>query len=392
MDKGSGLNKVLTFKDLTLFGIASIMGSGGFNLIGEAIISGGTQFPVALAAVSTLFQGTSYVYEEVYNEFKTNTAESDLIKREFGTVAANLSSTTILLFNLISVSVILVICSKLLFPSGTWSGQISFALVLLSIMTTASLQGIEFNRDVITLSGLAVTGLLCFATLIGMIELRKGFPTAMPGAIKATPSLIHSILYFYFVLAGFDTLIKFTEESKDPDHDLARSFYASNALSSLLTIGICFAFLVVFSKHVFKENDNIVAKIVGAMLGPEAEKFTGLLSIALMVVTGFVCFLASTRYMFGIGQEKGLDLFTELNEKKAPWKAIIIAMIVIAAGILNNHVYTLVKICDLTLTVTLLLVSAAATKLAFSKGLTPWIEGLTTLGLGGLLSITTLYR
>jgi len=392
MNEGTGLKRVLTFQDLVLFGVASIMGSGGFNLIGDGIISGGSQFPVALAAVSALFQGTSYVYQEAYNEFKTNTAESDLIKQEFGQLTASAASTTILLFGLISVSVILVICSKLLFPTGTWSGQISFALVLLSMMTTTSLQGIEFNRDIITLSGLAVTGLLAFATLVGIIELREGVP-AMPAAIKVAPNLIHSILYFYFVLAGFDALIKFTEEAADPDHDLARSFYGANALSTLLTTGVCLAFLVVFSTHSFKENDNIVAKIIGTMLGPQAEQFTGLLSIALMVITGFVSFLASTRYIFSLSQEiKGLDIFTKLNEKKAPWKAILIATAIIALGILNNHVYTLVKVCDATLTVTLLLVSAAAAKLAISRGKTPWIEGLTTLGLGGLLSISTLYR
>ena len=386
-----GLKKVLTFQDLTLFGVSSIMGSGGFNLIGDGIVSGGAQFPVALTAVSALFQGTSYVYQEVYNEFKKNTAESDIIKRELGDTAANISTTTILLFNLVSVSVILVLCSKLLFPKGTWSGQISFALVLLSIMTGVALKGIEFNRDVITLSGLAVTGLLSFAALIGLIELREGLPS-MPSALRGTPNFVQSLLYFYFVLAGFDALIKFTEETKDPDHDLARSFYASNALSTLLTTGVCFAFLIVFSKQAFNENDNILAKIIGSMLGPDAEKFTGLLSIALMTVTGFVCFLAATRYMFGIGQDiKSLSMFTELNEKKAPWKAILIAMTVIGLGILNNHVYTLVKMCDITLTITLLLVSAAATKFALSKGGTPWIEGLTTLSLGGLLSMTAIY-
>lgn len=387
----TALKKALSFQDLILFGIVNIMGSGGFNLIGDGIIKGGSYFPITLALVSAIFQGTSYVYQEVYNEFKTNTAESDIIERELGTTASNISRPMILIFNLISVSVILVICSKLLFPKGTWSGQISFALMLLSIMATTALQGIELNKDIVTLSGLATVGLLSFATLVGLIELREGFPKTFPS--NASPSLIRSTLYFFFVLAGFGALIKFTEEAKDPDRDIARSFYASNALSTLLTAGVSFAFLVVFQGYTFKENENIVAKIVGTMLGEGAEQFTSLLSIALMVISGFIAFLASTRYMYGLGKEiPFLASFKELNHASAPWKAIGVSAVIIALGILNNHVYQLVKVCDITLMITLLLVSIAVTRLKISKGKIPWIEGLTTVSLGGLLSAATIYN
>jgi amino acid transporter len=369
------------------------MGSGGFNLIGEGIVSGGNYFPTTLALVSAIFQGTSYVYQEAYNEFKTNTAESDIVERELGDTASNISAITILVFNLISVSVVLVICSKLLFPKGTWTGQISFALMILSIMTTTALQGIELNKDIIALSGLATVALLSFATLLGLIELREGFPTALPTAVSGAPNLIRSSLYFFFVLAGFDALIKFTKEAKNPDQDLARSFYASNALSTLLTVGVSFAFLVLLQGRSFKENDNIVATIVGTMLGKGAEQFTGLLSIALIVVSGFIAFLAATRYMYGLGEKiPFLADFKEVNGASAPWKAIAVSAVIIGLGILNNHVYQLVKVCDATLTITLLLVSAAVTRFKITKGKVPWIEGLTTLSLGGLLSAAAMYN
>ena len=39
--ESSGLNKVLTVKDLTFFGIAAIIGGGTFSAIGNACFSGG---------------------------------------------------------------------------------------------------------------------------------------------------------------------------------------------------------------------------------------------------------------------------------------------------------------------------------------------------------------
>jgi hypothetical protein len=314
-----------------------------------------------------------------------------MIRKEFGLTASNLSNTTILLFNLISVSVVLVICSKLLFPNGTWTGQISFALALLMGMTATALQGIELDRDIITLAGFAIVCLMCFTTLVGVIEVREGFPTKMP--ISTDTNIPKSIMYFFFVLAGFDTLIKFTQEVKDPDHDLPRSFYASNAISTLLTVGICLSFLVTFQNRQFKENDNIIAKIIGKMLGPSAEQFIGLLSIVLMILTAFVCYLASTRFMYGLGEQIDmLSSLKELNKSATPWKAIVVATVIISMGILFNHVYELVKICNITFITTLLVVTAAVTKHTISKGIhIPWIEGLTTLGLGGLLSTALFY-
>jgi amino acid transporter len=385
------LKRVLSFENLLGFGIVNIMGSGGFNLIGDAVISGGPQFPLALAAVSALFQGTSLIYQEAYSAFKTNTSESDLIQKEFGSTAATASSAGILAFNLISTSTVLVICAKLLFPSGSWTGQISFALLILSVMTVISLKGIELNKEIITSAGIGIVALLSFAAMIGLVEFgTKGAPTSLPSSLQVKYSFIHSLMYFYFVLAGFDALMKFAEESKDPDHDLPRSFYASNAFSTLLTAGVCLAFLLVFTTHKFKENENIVAKIVGSVLGASAESLTGIISIGLMIVSGFVTFLASSRYMFSAAGE--LAQLRELNEAKAPWKTILLATIIIALGILNNNVYELVRVADIALMVTMILVSAAATKMQLEKGKIPLVEGATTAGLGGLLSTCVMYR
>jgi len=66
----SALTKTLSLKDLVLFGVISIFGSGGFNLIGHALAQGGDYWPLALGAAAMLFLGSSRTYEEAFNEFK----------------------------------------------------------------------------------------------------------------------------------------------------------------------------------------------------------------------------------------------------------------------------------------------------------------------------------
>jgi amino acid transporter len=378
----------MKFNDLMAFGLSAIMGSGGFNLIGKGIHAGGPQFPFAIGGVALLFQGASLVYQRAYNAFKTNISESDLIKEQFGNITSLVSSFTILLFNILFVSTIVVICSKQIFPEGSWSGQVSFAIALLTMMTGFSLTGIDMNKGLVNIFGFIIVALLMFATMIGFIEAGQyGIPSKLPISIgNTTPNIYKSIMYFYFILAGFDALMKFAEEAKNPDKDIARSFYVSNAVSTLLTLGVCFAFLVVYSTHTPTQNDNVIAGIVESMLGKGAGIFTAGLSIVLMLVTGFVSFLATTRYMYSLGKEiPWLAAFSYLNENKVPWKSIIITSIIACIAILSNHVFTLVKISDIALTITLLLVSAGVTKMEVAKGKMPLIEGTTTIALFLLL-------
>jgi len=378
------LKRSLSFNDLLLFGVAAIMGSGGFNLIGDGIIAGGSQFPLALGTTALLFQGLSRVYQQAYTVFRTNTSESDIIAQQFGQIPSKISEIAIISYNIISVSTILIICAKLLFPKGSWSGQISFALIILAMMTGFSLQGIDMNKEAINFFSYTIIALLVFASIIGGVEFGQNGNSAS-SSMHSTPDFTKSFIYFYFVLAGFDTLMKFSQEAIDPDKDIPRSFYTTNALSTILTAGVCFSFLVVFSNHKFQENENIVARIVASALGNSAGEVVGLLSIFLMIVTGFVSFLTTSRYMFGLGKE--IPILKELNEKKVPWVSVLITFIIATLGILVNHVFTLVKVSDITMTVTLLLVSAAVTRAQIMKGVVPIVEGLTTLFLGAILFV-----
>lgn len=377
------LKRSLSFNDLLLFGVGTIIGSGGFNLIGNGILSGGAQFPLALGASALLFQGLSRVYQEAYNAFRTNTSESDIISQQFGPITSKISEVSIIGFNIICISTILIICAKLLFPNGSWPGQVSFAMTLLTIMTFFSLQGIDMNKEVVNTFSYTIIALLALVSSIGIFEFGQ-MGDIQSAVTNAAPDFTKSFIYFYFILAGFDALMKFSEEAMEPDKDIPRSFYASNAISTILTAGVCFSFLVVFSHKKFYGNDkNIVAEIIGLALGKYAGEFVGLLSIFLMVSTSFINFLATSRYMYSLGKE--MPVLKTLNENKVPWVSVTVTFVIAALGLLANNVFFMVNVSDILLTITLLLVSAATTQAQIMKGVVPFVEGITTVSLGAIL-------
>jgi basic amino acid/polyamine antiporter, APA family len=401
------LKRALGLWDLVGFGIASIMGSGGFNLISEGVVQGGRWFPAAIALIATLFQGASKAYDEAYKVFKSNTAESDVVQQQFGSTASKLTGLSILGFNIFSVSTILVFAAKNLFPAGKWHGQIGIALLILSAMFGFSLKGIELDKQVIGFFAACIVGLLAFASAIGLVE---GFgpngtpPDAWPAALDKTPSFLKSVLFFYFILSGFDDLMKFTQESKDPDKDIPRSFYLSNGISTVLTTGVAYAFVHVLTLRrgsTTIPTKNAIGMILESALGPPTGTAIYWLGIFLMIVTAFVSFLAVTRYIYSLADKvdsystedekagpfnRFLHWLQDLNAAAVPWRAVLLTFSLTSLGILMNHTETLVKISDFFLTLTMFSVTSAVTKMRLSKGEAPWIEGATATGFLGLLS------
>ena len=386
-EENSGqLKRTLTLTDLVFFGIASILGSGGFNLVGEAVMKGGNEWPIALTIASAVFMGSARTYEEAFNAFKTNTAESDFVKKIFGENSSLVTISAVMLWNILSISTILVICSHMLFPEGTWIGQITFALMLLGLMGFFSLKGLDVNKETINAFSavlIVVLGGVSFLGASGVVN--KGIPS-----VPAIPekSFVASLLFFYFILAGFDALIKFTEETKDPK-DVPRSFYISNLLSIALVLGICLAFVTTVDMRRLWKFDNGIGEILHKFLGGDTKMIVIYFAVIYMIVTTFVTFLATTRYLFGLGEVyKGLDFMKVVTEAKVPINAVLFTLSTAAIGILVNHTEYLVRAADFGLSALLLMVAAAATKSIASQGKIPWIEGTTTAALAGFMGLS----
>jgi amino acid transporter len=384
-EENSALKKTLTLQDLIFFGIASIIGSGGFNLIGEAVMKGGDWWPLSLLIAGAVFMGSSRTYEEAFNAFKMNTAESDFVKKMFGEGASTLTVISVLIWNILSVSTILVLCTHMLFPEGTWIGQIAFALVLLVLMTFVSLKGLDEDKEIINIFSLLLILILGAVTFLGLDGLAVNGLQSVPAI--AGKSFAASLLFFYFILAGFDSLIKFSEEAKDPK-DIPRSFYYSNLISIALVLGISLAFVSTVDMAGLTSYENGIGDVLQVFLGGNTRNIMKYFSVIYMLVTTFVTFLSTTRYFFGLGEVYKLDYLKRLNSFKAPTNAIMITFLTSALGILVNHTEMLVRASDFGLSSMLLLVAAAATKSVVQDGRIPWVEAPTALAFAGFLGLT----
>lgn len=383
------LDKTLSLRDLILFGVISIFGSGGFNLIGHAIAQGGNYWPLSLGAAAALFLGSSKTYEEAYNEFKTNTSESDFLEKIFGPPVSYITIISILIFNIFSMATILTLCVRLLVPNAHWLIQSTLAVSIVGFMGFFSLKGIKANKEIVNVSSGILVFILSCLSLLGFGGVFQNGIGNVPLVIQEQ-SLTQSFLYFFYILAGFDVLIKFSEETKDPG-DIPRSLYISNIIAIIFVSGLSLAVVNFTNLKNVKPLEGAIGYMLNNISGLNVKGYFSVIAVFFMIVTMFVVFLATTRYIFSLGEKYEKKALTVLNENKVPSLPIIATTAVVSATVFINHFGTLVSIADLALGGFLFLVAAGATKYKYDKGQVPVIEGLTASTFVGVF-IATAYK
>ena len=379
----NGLLKTLSLSDLVLFGISNILGSGGFNLVGNAIKDGGIYFPLTLLLSGALFTGSANSYAYAHDTFKKNISETLLIESSFGEVGKNMSVFSILFYNIFATATILIFCSKLLFPNGTYIGQVSFALLLLSMMCLSAFQRLDFNKEIINKFSIGIVALLSFITFLGF----GGLSTSSLPTFPKQTNLYESFLYFFFVLAGHDALIKFSEETINPE-DIDKSMYLSILISVVLTAGLCLGAVVWIGDFNTTNVNDIIADIFDKTLNHNIGKYITIIAITFMLSTTFLGFLASIRYLYGIPENiPALEFIKKGGDGKVSNRSILIVTIASLFAIFINHTTSLVELTDIALVITLLLVAAASFVDKHKKGDICLLDGLTTAGFTSVLGL-----
>jgi hypothetical protein len=341
---------------------------------------------MALGTAALLILGSAYSYAGAHSRFKTNTSESDIIEAEMGRGPSWIGAGAILVYNIVSIVVILVICTKLLAPEGSWFLQVATAVFLLACMTGFALTGIEMNKSITNATTYALIGVLVVAALLGF-----GGGIARP---HAPGDFMNAVWMFLYVLVGFDAIMKFTEETA-VEGDVPTAFFLSNGISILLTLGVAAAIASWLPQLTKDSEGNALGLLFATFLGKGVAGPFQWLVILFLLLTTFVVFLATSRYLYGLGEKtEFLSPLTAVNEAQAPWISIVTVFVVGSVLAMINHVETLVIITDVGFAVIAALVAGSMAISDWRDGFltSAAMNGATASGFLGLITTAFLYR
>ena len=389
-----GLIKSLKLPDLLFFGIANILGSGAANLAGHAVFASGSTWPLQIAGVTGLLLGSGKTYTVAHEKFKSNDAESRLIADEIGGTGRKLASLMIALFNIVSVAVGLVFITRVINPTASYAFSIMLAIQLAILLIAVGLYGIELNKTFInTVTALCIGVIVVFGGFAITSWLSGAHIQNINVATENSTDPVRAFLYIFFIMAGFDILIKFTEETEDVNN-IPNAMYGSNMLSALLLLGLCFAYIIFVPLRGLRHIDNSFAAIAKGIFGNGEAEIMKWIVIGFIMISSLVNYVGLSRYVYSDLKGTIFEGWRELNANAAPWKILLGLGAVLIGFIVVNNIDKLVSVANIFLVVVLSMVGWSAARTRLKAGEKPWIESLTTLGLFGVggLSIQQLMQ
>ncbi|MEY2765208.1 MAG: hypothetical protein RL552_113 [Actinomycetota bacterium] len=350
--------RVLGLPQVTMSGVAVIIGAGIFVLLGPATREAGGLVWLSFVVAGVLSALTAFSYMELSSMFPKAGSEHEFASQVFPrwvAVVVGWSMTAALVVAAATVSL----------GFGRYVNEFVevderiVAAVLLVVMSVVSYLGMERAAWlVITLASVEIGALIVVmivgAPSIGDHDLTSG---SLGGVVGAA-----GLVFFAFI--GFDEVITLSEETRDPSWTIPRALLLSLGISTLLYVGVAVSAVSVLGADVLAAADRPLAAVGEKVLGGWAGNA---LSVAAMVSTGTTVLMvltAASRMFYGIADADDLPRFLAVvRHRRVPLNALFVSAAAALGLLLLGDLKTLASATDALIYLTFLVVNAAVVAL-----------------------------
>ena len=319
MDKKEGycktdgkLKRCLGLFSVTLAGTGIILGAGIYALIGVGSNLAGNAIWLSflIASLVAIFTGLSYA--ELSSIFKVDAGEYNYIERVFNKKLAFIIGLMIIFTGIVSAATVAL----------GFGGYINFliefsvikwAIILTILMAVINYIGIRETAIFNDLSGIVeLIGLILIIVLgikyfgnVNYFEMPKGFI----GVLQASALV-------FFAYMGFETIVKLSEETKEPQKTIPKGIMLSVVIATILYVLTSISAVSILGWKELGSTSSPLAKVAEASFGGIA--FFVLTVIALFSTSNTVLLtnVTTSRLVYGMAEEKSLPRFLGVIHEK----------------------------------------------------------------------------
>lgn len=328
------LKRELGLFEVTLSGIGIILGAGIYALIGKAAGLAGNSvwMSFAFSALIAVFTGLSYA--ELSSMFPKAGAEYDYTLKVFGKMVAFVIGWLIIFTGVIGASTVALGFGGY-FNALFKAPIIPPALILIIALSFIIFYGIKESAWFAILFTLIEAGGLILIFFIGLPYLGNVDYLDMPNGLKG---VFEASALVFFAYIGFESIVKLSEETRNPERTIPGGLILALLLSIVLYILVAFSAVSVAGWERLGESEAPFADIAFIALGDDA--FTVLSVIALFATanTVLLMLLGASRITYGMAKSFSLPpIFARLHpSRKTPWVAVftlmVLSMLFVFAG------------------------------------------------------------
>lgn len=345
-----GLKRSMGLLALTMFSVGSIVGTGIFVILGEAVPKAGPAVLISfvLAAITCMFSALSYA--ELAGSIPVSGSSYSYTYATLGEIIAWVVGWCLMLEYGVSVAAVAVgwgqylneflvafgvqIPSEFANPPGDQGGVFNIPAVLVVVACMfLLLRGASESATVNTIMVFIKIGILLFFCAIAFTAFEPGnFTPFLPLGVAGVSAAAAQVFFSYI---GFDAASTAGEEAKNPKRDLPRAIIISLIIVTLLYVLVAAAAIGARPWQDFEGAGaeavlaGIARDVTGSSWAPTIIALGAVISIFSVVL---VVMYGQTRILFAMGRDGLLPkLFTRVNPRtQTPVANTIIVTVVIS--------------------------------------------------------------
>jgi APA family basic amino acid/polyamine antiporter len=356
--KKYALKRELGLFHATACGVGIILGAGIYVLIGEAsgIAGNSVWLSFLIAAVVSLFTGFSYA--ELSSIFPKDAAEYTYTKKAFNRGLAFFIGYFVILSAVISAATVAIGFAgyfSSLFNLDHTIYIATLVIILFSLLNYRSIKESAWTNVIFT--ALETLGLIAIILLgighVGDVSLME-MPNEFAGVLKAS-----ALVFFAFL--GFESVVKLSEETKNPTKTIPRALILSIGISTFLYITVAVSAVSILDWETLAQSKAPLADVAATVLGNKAFLALSVIALFSTANTVLISLVAGSRALYGIGTEyKLLKPFSKVHKKRrTPHIAILATMLLSIVFLFIEDIGLVAELTNFTLFLTFAVINLA---------------------------------
>ena len=359
----TSLKRELGLLEVTLSGVGIILGAGVYVLIGQAAGLAGNAIWLAFGLSAIIALLTSLSYAELSSMFPKAGAEYDYVTNAFNARLAFVIGWLVFLSGVLAAATVALGFAGY-FSALTSTPMLISAIVLLIVLTILLGYGVKETARVAVISTLIEVSGLVIIIAIGLPYLGSVDYGEMPlgySGLFAASALI------FFAYQGFESMVKFSEETKKPETTVPKALILALAISVILYVLVALSVVSVLGWQQLAVSNAPFADVVYGTLGPDAAVIIAIVALFATANTALMSMYASSRILYGMAGSSSLTagLAWVHPARRTPWIAIIICGVLSGMLIFAGDIAFIANVTNFTLFITFIVINAAVIVLRY---------------------------
>lgn len=353
--------KRLGLATTTLIGVGGILGAGIYVLVGIAASHAGNAVWLSFLLAAAGAGLTGITYARLVRMRPKDAPEFHYVDMAFGRRTGFLAGWLMLWARVISVAIV----------SWGFAGYMS-RLSGLPMLTSAL--GLVFFSTLVLLLGLGesalMAGVLTGLEILGLaIIIAIGTPHIgrfdfweMPRGISG---VIGAASLVFFVYLGFQDMVNFAEEMKDPVRDLPKAILLALAICTFFYMLVSLAAISVLGWESLSRSTAPLAEVAFRGLGAKADLVLTLIALASTANTALIMLFSTSRAMWAMACAGVLPgMFCRISQnRRTPWTAILTAGFMAGAFAVLTGIERTAQAANFAILLAFCMVNAGAIKI-----------------------------